>query len=127
MVRHGDGLESGAEADDPRGEGYASIVTDHDPTTESETSAPLTPRDRGWWSAFGEALLTGEFEESVDPEVTAFVDDCRRRLVDTAGAAVSAIPSDRLDAIADRLTGVEDRLARIEGRLDDDQRTTPTA
>ena len=96
-----------------------------DPRHDAES--PLTPRDGAWWSAFGDALLSGEFEDTPDLDAKAFIEDCRRRILDGASAAMAAVPSDRLDGIADRLTAIEARLDRIERGLGDSQRTTPTA
>jgi hypothetical protein len=79
---------------------------------------PETPRDPGWWSAFGESLLTGEFESEVDPEIRAAIDRWRSRAVTAAGAAFEAMAAGRLDALEDRLAGIEARLSRIEGAND---------
>ena len=105
------------------GQGYAESMDD--PSRDADS--PLTPRDGAWWSAFGDALLSGEFEDAPDLEARAFVEDVRRKLLEGASAAMAAVPSDRLDGIADRLTAIEARLDRIERGLGDSQRTTPIA
>ena len=96
-----------------------------DPRSDAES--PLTPRDRGWWSAFGDALLSGEFEDAPDPDAVAFIEGWRRRMLEAAGTLAASVPSDRLDRIAERLAEIEARLDRIERGPGDPQRTTPTA
>lgn len=94
-----------------------------EPLQDAET--PLTPRDRGWWSAFGNALLSGEFENAPDPETLAFIDDWRRRVLDGAGGVFAAVTDGRLEAMASELSAIEERLARIEQRLDSGQDSGP--
>ena len=75
---------------------------------------PETPRDPGWWTAFGEALLTGEFDTEVDPEVKAAVDRWRDRATTVAGEAFGLVAGDRYDALAARLEAIESRLDALE-------------
>ncbi len=75
---------------------------------------PETPRDPGWWSAFGEALLTGEFDTEVDPEVKAAVDRWRDRATTVAGEAFGLVAGARFDALAARLEAIESRLDALE-------------
>jgi hypothetical protein len=71
------------------------------------TPTPETPRDPGWWTAFGEALLTGEFETEVDPEVKAAVDRWRDRATSVAGHLLDGF-------VGDRWASIEKRLSRLE-------------
>ena len=87
---------------------------DADHADHADRSLPETPRDPGWWTAFGEALLTGEFESEVDPEVRAAVDRWRGRATSAAGAAFEAMAGGRLDALEARLAAIESRLSRLE-------------
>jgi len=87
-----------------------------DPHPHPNRPLPETPRDPGWWSAFGEALLTGDFESAVDPEVRAAVDRWRARAGAAAGAAFEVMAGDRLDALESRLAAIESRLSQLEDR-----------
>jgi hypothetical protein len=84
----------------------------------SDDRRPETPHDPGWWSAFGEALLTGDFESEVDPEVRASMHRWRSRATAVASAAFEVMAGRRLDELEARLAEIERRLSRFDGSAD---------